>query len=902
MTPSTAGRLALLVALALAATPATAAVGLGDASVSPTSVSTGETTTLDLSVNATAVNTTDGTAGANVTVAVPSALDLSSAAVDATGATPNATGIQASVDPAANAVTVSWDDAAGIDAETVAVTVTLSGVAVTRTGEYDLSATVDADGDGSTDAQGTVGTVTAAATGSDRSVTTPDASLFLGEEDVDLTGLDGAAAAGERQRFYGNGGEAEGKVASVPDAAAADVTRGNGFVPGTYAFTAGSGASVLVVERPAVTDVELYPGGTASGTEVDGSSVPASVGTLTVDPQFDFEAADNATVVVENPDGLDVTDELTADPTVAASGDPVALDIADLPTGTYTVRVEGADDLDHVNGTATVRIRREARTISLSRTRVAHGGTTVATVSGQPGAVRQIQVPADALREGESVTVPTAKAVFGASEGLVLVGADTEANVLYATVGLDENGFARVELDTDRLATGTHDIAVARNLSAPDEASVPVTITDRQVSVTPERTTPTVGETVRVSGTARGADDVKLYARIGGEYAPLYEDSETDDLAETSVAADGSWEVDLDTRSVVAVPDRYRIVAVADPGEELGSADRISESTLRDFDAVGRAAVTTTDPSLSASVSQSRIATVDGDEVTVTGRAPGPGETVRAYVVSPRGAVDPLDVDVADDDDFEFDYAGFDTAGRYRILLVTPGRDAAFAFDDDGDAASIRSELSGSETAAGAVATIRDAYGGAGVDDRVRELNVTAIDPRVAVETVEFRHEGLVVAGTSNRENGTTVILDLQRGTRTVAVGDATVNASGRWRTTVDASGVEAGDYTLRAETGDATDLRTVRVGAVSTTTPASTATPTPAPTPTETAGSAVTDAPSESTPTATPASSPTAAASGETRNASARSTRTETTADGFGFAAAVAALAALLVALGRRP
>jgi PGF-CTERM protein len=891
-----AGTLAVALAfLLLSAVPAGgAAVGLGDASVSPTSVSTGETTTLDLSVNATGVNTTDGTTGANVTVAVPAALDLSDATVTAEGATPNATGVGAVVDDAANAVVVSWDDDAGADAETVTVTATVSGVAVDRTGEYDLTATVDADGDGATDAGGAVGTVTAAATGSDRSVTAADASLFLGEEDVDLTGLDGAAAAGERQRLYGNGGGADGQVATVENALTADVSRGNGFVPGTYALTPGDDTSVLVVERPTVRDVELYPGDTAEGTEVSGSSVPPSVETLSVDPGFNFEAADDATVVVENPDGLDVTDELTADPTVASEDGTVRLDVADLSVGTYTVRVEGADDLDHVNGTATVRIRPEARTVSLSRTRVARGESTVATVSGPPGALRYVRLPADALGDDATVSGPTADAVFPSGEGLALVGADVSAGVVYAEVSLESDGFARVEIDTERLDTGTHDVTVAESVAGDDEASVPVTVVDRDVSVTPARPTLPVGETVRVSGTARGADDVKLYARIGSEYAPLYEDADADELAETSVDDDGSWDVDLDTRAVLTVTDRYRIAAVADPGDDrLGSTDRIAESTLRDFDAVGRATITTTDPSPSASVSQSRVAAGVGDEVTVTGRAPGPGETVRAYVVSPRGAVDARDVAVGDDDGFDVDVDDFGTTGRYRILLVTAGRDATFALDDDGDAEAIRGELTGSETPAQAVAIVRDAYGGAGVDDRVLGLNVTATDPRATVETVRAGDGELVVAGASNRENGTTLVLDLRRGTRTVAVGDAEVNASGRWRTTVDVAGVAPGEYALRVETADAIDVRTVRLGG---------ATPTADPTPASTPTATPTETPAGTPSTATTAASPdgTAAAAGGTRTATAAATRTETTGDGFGPLAALLALLALL-ALARR-
>ena len=404
--------LAVTLVVALAATPlpaSGAATGLGDTAVSPTEVTTGEPTPLDLSVNATGVNTTDGTTGATVTVSAPDAVDLSGATVDSKSVTPNATGVDASVDAAANAVTVSWDDDAGADAETLAVSVRLTGVVVGRTGSHDLTATVDADADGTTDVQGPVGTVTATASGSDRSAAAGD-SLFLGEEDVDLTGVAGVAPAGESQRFYGVGGEAEGSVATVPNTTAADVSLGNGFTPGTYNLSSSSGTDDVVVERPSVRSLDVYPGSSTGETEVDGSSVPASVGTLTVEPRFNFAPADDATLIVENEAGLEVTGELTANPRVTASGQTVTLDVADLSTGTYTIRVEGADELDHVNATTTVRIRSEARTVTLSRTTVARGEPTVATVSGEPGSVHYLRLSGDALRDGSRLTVPTARA------------------------------------------------------------------------------------------------------------------------------------------------------------------------------------------------------------------------------------------------------------------------------------------------------------------------------------------------------------------------------------------------------------------------------------------------------------------------------------------------------------
>lgn len=898
---------AVVCLLVVAAAPAGgASVGFGAASVAPTDVSTGATTTLSLSVNATSVNTTDGTTGANVTVSVPSALDLSGASVDAEDATPNATGVTASVDGAANAVVVSWDDDGGVDAETVTVTATVAGVAVDRTRTYDLTAAVDADGDGVADATGTVGTVTASATGSDRSVAGSNPTLYLGESDVDVTRLPGAAAAGESQRFYGVGGEAEGTVAFADDAAAVDPTVDESFTTGVYSLDSGSGAGDLTVSRPHVTDVRISPGTSTGGVDVAGSSVPASVGTLTVQPRFDFAPADDARVVVTNPDGLNVTGELTADATVSASDGTVTLDTTDLDVGTYTVRVEGATDLDDVNATTTVRIRSAARTVSVSRTRVVRGERTVATVSGEPGAVRRVRVAGDALRDGESVTVPTAKAVFGAADGLVLVGADGDRGVLYAVVALDDDGFAKVEIETDRLRTGTHDVSVAPNGTADAEASVPFTVRDRTVTASPSQSSAPVGETVTVSGTAPGADRVKLYANVGGEYAPLVADSETGDLAETDVASDGSWEVDLDTRAVVSVPEQYRLAAVADPGDAYaGSSDRIAESTLRGFDAAATTTLRTTDPAPSATASRSRISTAATDEVRVTGRAPGPTETVRAYVVSPRGAVDARDVDVPEENDFEFEYADFADPGTYHVLVVTAGRDGAFGFADGRDAAAIDGKLTGSETAAQAVARVRDAYGGAGVDDRVLELNVTATDPRVDIDAVSHRDGELVVTGTTNRENGTVVALDLQDGAETVSVADAEVNGSGRWRTAVDVAGVADGEYRLRVETPEAFDARTVTVGAATPTgTPASSvtldlgggaagtatesATPTPAPT---------ARADETRTPTATTADD---AATGAETPGTERTGRAETAGagDGFEFRGAFAALASALAAL----
>jgi hypothetical protein len=877
-----------LVLVLVFATPtagAGAGAGLGDASVTPTAVSTGETTTLDISLEATAVNTSDGTTGANATVRVPAALDLGNATVTTRGVTPNATGVEASVDAGANTVVVSWDDAtSGVDPETLTVTATVSDVAVDRTGEHEVTATIDANGDGTTDTEGTVGTVTAETTGG-RSVTTTISPLFLGEEDVDLTALDGAATAGEQQQFHGVGGRAEGEVATADNAADADISRDNGFIPGPYALQSGTDSTAVVVQQPDVYNVDVYSGRATSGTDIAGSSVSERTGTVTVVPEFDFEAADDVRVVVEDPDGLDITDTVVRDPTVSSSGSPVRLSVSDISPGTYTIRVEGADDLDHVTASVTLRVRSVESSISLDSVSVTRGESAVVSLRGEPDTTTQIRVPTNALRAGEAPTNATAGDVFGGSSGDTEVGADPDEGVLFATTDLGADGSARIEIDTGPLETRSHDIAFATTpiTTATATETAELEVVAPEVSVRAPRSNITIGRTERITGRADGADELKLYARVGGEYVPLYEDVSNDELAETSVTG-GSWSIELDTQAVVSIPGSYRIAAVTNPERRgFGPNERIDESTIRGIEGATQVGITTVGPAPSASVSRSEISTNPNDEVTIFGRAPGPNRAVRAHIVAPRGNVTTFNLTAAKDGDFDFSRSDFDTPGQYRIIIVTAGRDATFGFADGGNASSIRRELGTRRTADQTVRTIRDAYAGAGVDDRRLELNVTAFDPSVDIKSVRLlriQGDSLIVSGTSNRQGGTSLGLELSGDG---AFGTTEVSQSGRWRTTLDVRGIDPGRYSLKATSANASNVVTVQLGPET----ASIVTPGSTPTPTST-----------STPTPTP--TPTSTPDDETVAVGSEAARTEsnaqagTTGDSFGYTTALMAVMAL--------
>jgi PGF-CTERM protein len=151
------------------------------------------------------------------------------------------------------------------------------------------------------------------------------------------------------------------------------------------------------------------------------------------------------------------------------------------------------------------------------------------------------------------------------------------------------------------------------------------------------------------------------------------------------------------------------------------------------------------------------------------------------------------------------------------------------------------------------------------------------------------RDESVVVSGTSNREAGTTIFLELVRDDgRTVPLAEAAVR-NGTWNTTVDFSVVEAGTYTMRA-TDDETDA-SVRVEVVD-----ELPTPTPTASPTPTATRTPTPSPT-ATATATPEVTPTPLRTPPPPGTTDRATQTRM--PGFGAVAALVALA--LVALARR-
>ena len=880
-----------------AAPGAGAATGIGDSSITPSTVEAGVPATLTIEVPVTGVNTGDGTTGGRVTVELPGEVDLSGASVTSSSVTPNATDVSGAVDADAGTVSVTWDDDAGSAAETLTVSLAVDGVVVDRTGTADVSARVDADADGTADVTTALGGVTATAPGSDRSVTGTEGTLYLGERGVDVTGLDGANAAGERQQFYGVGGDADGVVAAADTTLSVDVTAANRFVPGSYALSATADDPVVFVRRPRVTELSLYAGSSSAAPDVTNRSVPQGTETLTVDAEFTFDDAENVTVSVDDPDGLDVTGQLTASPTIAASGGTVALDVRDLPVGRYEVTAEGADDLDNASQTVPFRIRDPEPAVTLSKTRVVRGENTIVAVAGAPGDVRYLRLSGAALRAGELLNTATAREVFDRTGQVQSVGVDTDANVVYAVVALDDDGISEIRLRTDRLVTDSVDVASAPAIDAPAEDDVTLTVEERSVTVASPPPT-AVGDGVTLTGTASESEQVKLYAAVDGAYVPLYDDADAETLAEPEVAGDGAWETEVDTSAVVDLPETYRVVAVGDPGAaRLGEADPVDSETLRELDPRGSTTLTTAEGALSLGASRTRLAATGTDEFTLSGVAVAGRDDPRLYHVGPRGTVDARTVD-AGADGFAETIDGIDTRGVHTVVVVGQGRDGAFAYAE-GSGPSADELLSGHETRSAAVAKLLDAYTQPGSDDPIARVNVTGVDPSVSVSTPtdgdSLPPAAVSVAGRASVEDGTTVVVELLGDDGTaVHTAEAPVT-NGTWNATLDLSEARTGSYRLAADAGTASDSVAVTVTEDVTPGPNPTArasTPAEGPT-TGDAASATADA---ATATATAVESETRA--GQTTAATATPSSTSTTFPGFGVGAGVGAVVVVGTAL----
>ena len=744
------------------------------------------------------------------------------------------------------------------DAATVTLTVTYDTIDVAPTASLD--ATVSSTGSGAT--ASTTFDVVGREVGN-------GGTVYLGERDVDLTALDGSATT-----FVGVAGEADGTTASVADLAVADVTTANNFQPGGY-DTDGDDAVELFVADPTITDLNLYLGPPARGVDVTNGSVTiedTDTTRIVVQPQFDFGATEDVAVTVTDESGLEITEQVLANGGTAASGGTVPLDLSGQDAGEYTVTVEGADDLDEVSRSTTLTGRGESTTISQDEATVTRGNPVVATVTGGPGATKYVRIDADGLASDDV----TNRDVFANTASVNRSAAFDTDDRVGAALSLGDDGEALVRINTESLDTATVYVEVADEFAGDQQDSAELTIEERHVEIASAPDVVRVGEEFDVEGTAPESDGVAAYAHVGERWELL---AGPENPVDTD--ADGSYTLELAASSPLSLPGSYRVAVVTAEAKGLSGAangsypTELDTGTYGDLDPTESVTVRSVEGDLTARLSSEVVAAEVGDGVTVAGSALGQGSEVRVYKIGPRGTVQYRTPDV-EDEQFSVEFAGIDTHGTHTVLVVGRGRDQEYAATPN----EIDDEITGEETQQQAIEIVRAEYSGAGIDDQIVRLDLEATYPHLTIDDVttngQVAQGTVTVSGTSNREGGTVVYVEVLDGDGTVVAADeAEVNGSAdTWSTTVDLSDAEPGAYTIRADDGEVSaSMAFELVDSLST----------PSETPFETA----TDTPTE-TPTDTPTETPT-----ETATDTPTPTETGTSFPGFGVAVAIIALVA---------
>jgi hypothetical protein len=373
-----------------------------------------------------------------------------------------------------------------------------------------------------------------------------------------------------------------------------------------------------------------------------------------------------------------------------------------------------------------------------------------------------------------------------------------------------------------------------------DYDTVDITVAERSVDFDLPSTM-VIGGKLLVKGTA-----------TSGTYVSVYIDDVLYQKLTDLVIEDGGFSKEVKTTEVgMDVPGSVRLKAWIDAEKKPGEV-----RPTRSPD--GEAALLLTKTSLEAELSVSVVAL--GDDFTVKGTSQG-ADNVNIFAISPKGsggtAINTGVVSTnyaanifsaiasvsTTDHTFEqkIDVTENADTGTYVVAVLSPGGDGIYnGLPGDVTPTTFPAAFAATynlpnfpKTQAQIIAMAGDATIDAPGSDDLAWLDYIAVQsPFVLVDTPAHgaRGEPLIVTGTSNRKEGSIVMIDVKG---PVALTPQTAPVTkGTFSATFDTSAAEAGTYTVTADDGDGhVDEVEVNIGAVAPTPSVSTPQPTPLPT-----------------------------------------------------------------------
>ena len=539
----------------------------------------------------------------------------------------------------------------------------------------------------------------------------PGATIFQGESGVRFAG-------GLSPTLIGVSGNAEGQVLDAP------IPRDQTL--GRYSNDGTSAAPGVVVNRPRLTRLEVR---NRNDADVAGKTISRTDATnLNVVAVSNFEVAEDLELVIQNENGLDVTNEVLSeaspsrfqsetDNVLSADGDDnaamwnVDLTRADR-AGTYRIVVQGSDDLTFGEARRFVNIGveravdpqlRMASTTATRGTNLAYtiaggtaGDTHVVTIGA--GDFRSDLTPEQATRVFRNVgdTVETGIVL---TDGRVIRRGQSTAGVsanqlrfAYARVTLETAAGTSGAVATEFLAAGSFELSLypagvgLGALGRPiDQRSV--TLERPSIRLDSPRDAYVIGSRVDVAGVASpGIREVALYARERGDWHVIDLNGPGGGTRLTiSVASDGRFierdvalsRGDAEGNELLSFVGTYQIAAIDAADARVGGtiAPRLTTAQFnRGTNSIRSARIA--ESALTASfVTVNGQVTTDDGFVDVSGLAPGSTE-VAVIVIDQRGNTAYETVRVKDDGTFaeSVSLSGLVT-GPVSGHVITEGRD-----------------------------------------------------------------------------------------------------------------------------------------------------------------------------------------------------------------------------------
>ena len=376
-------------------------------------------------------------------------------------------------------------------------------------------------------------------------------------------------------------------------------------------------------------------------------------------------------------------------------------------------------------------------------------------------------------------------------------------------------------------------------------AKVAVSIVSATATVTTDKTSYGIGESVVISGTSNIGDSVAI--GIDGAVEKV-----------ATITADNTFEYKWPTDKKAAGSYKIEVWIVPQTLSVANSTVDVSPTKVAD----ATTSILLTSPGLTAKID--KTVTAVGDDIVISGTALG-ADQVELISVAPKGndgknlegttnylqkTIGVSSVDYIFSKKITISSSA--ATGSHLVAVFTPGGDGYYGRNSTADtiAKAIAPYNLAGKTQAQVMAILQDAtINAAGSDDLMWIAYLKVESPTIALDTLADMAVGepLEVTGTCNRVKYP-ILVTVSDSTTTVATESVTV-AEGKFSVSFDTTGWTIGTYTVKADDGDGhTDDATMEI---LTAAPVATATPVPTAAPTATP---YVPTPTPATPTPAPA------------------------------------------------